>query len=1696
MTRRTLAFLISFFLIFEQAGFAQVAIPMGIPGYLSSVRSVADKFRPVHLRSIDFNSGEGDISLVLDKGDSPEVKTGELNQSAQELFRYFQVGLVLPNKYFWVNLRPDSPDDVIEPLLEKTDVGQIMLAADLQLKKDLANFTSPQAPEGKLYWDRLYAKASELYSQQDIEIPTLTRPWIVPGEVIIRESQAGVFVYKATLKVMLEQDYIKDSPAYNFNDPRQKELNSYSSELIRELIIPRLTREVNSSRSYAQLRQVYYSLILAQWVKQGHKVTRSQVTSKVDSQDLSGLTSKASWSKDTYYQAYRKSFQKGEYNRQEQVSSVSGLSIRQYFSGGIVMDKPFKEWTVIPEGIKDFFAANQQYFARLVIDPQTGDVAKLPSGPVLTDGGAVQRDVGLRDYVKSKSRAGEVVDIEIYDESVGAFDEYAGEKAFKALRKGKAVAFSLSKIPSPGSSWYNDLAWQFAYIADDLSELMGDDKSIAFPIREGLKNAFFHGNAADFSLPLYIDLELNDSGRVLGIRLVDFAKEKTVEKHIAQGVEINDSTKPLSGEHSAIEIIKKDWKYEPRKPDEIAAGLEVYMSRSLDGGMAILDKSKALRQIAAFGEAMIKDKSEYQHGLAVEIPPGVDTMLVGDLHARLDNLKKILNHKHNLRKIKEGKLVLVILGDAVHSEKDLKEMASSVEMMQFIMELKIRFPKQVYYLLGNHDYLSGVAAKDGVQQGFLYRGELEKRYGKEYINQYINNFIRISPIEVVGDGFAANHSGPIMNSSLEEIELATENKEFSRAVQDATQSRWQETFGEDYVEAYLESRGQPNGVMVIGHSPQSGIGWHWEFMKGKLNIIYAANEEVGYILASGGKVERIDASEASAQLNLLDGGNPEKALSINSQTMINRLWNGFVNPERPDLNGKPTAQTMTSKSLEDFRDYLKKKYYFPGTEKLKTETVQSLANDLGINLVVVHRILNMLVRPSAEKKRILHTIYIFKASRDDPFLTIGRIEKQLKNQGINIVVYNAVDLHVLAYLGLVILDSQVEPRKELKIIGVNQELFKSIYPEIEVYGDSEVQKAKTTEDATIEIFLERAKEDGITADDREKIEEILFGDNYIDKQEVAERLGKKAVSGKGVLGAKKKILGYNRQEMERLLESGSSQENGETGAAQFDGGEGQQIEKIIYGRKYRVSAKIVEDIHLWGKGKHDNLEGSAYKEEIEKDALALFKLSCQIYPEKAKQKEKAMEYFRDLLQNRNSENPRELLWVYRPPNQGIKGYLTAEFFPYDPLNAVQNKRVYLSEEAVDSEFQGQGVAKAMLLAMMGFMEGRNVTEFKADAINGISARIAQEIGWVAENALRYAFRPSLVARGNQAGQTLAVPEAKTIRLKNIVTGKDFELRETSPGYNSFSVWIDDVELDSLFEFDEDRGAIRVHTMGVPSEYTAQGIGLTVLRYLAERAKMKGKDLVLHSVLSYAVARMCFEHISENAQYRIEGENWQSFEQIDWFDKLGPIVIGIADRYFLKYEKEPGSEELKYLLSQNDDLQARDENEFAKTISVRLENGKIVAARTSSFGNEPLAYQVFLSEKVLEVLIKSKDIQPGNGKADGGSPKEDLGGIDFRELPVSGQPAPFPALMPQLQQLAENSLIKDLDQEWSQIRGEMLAPEMPYNRIKEYIAVCLSRTDSRKNLDQAVSCIIDILRMEEEQALATNQELKDILMCLS
>ncbi|MDD5432433.1 MAG: GNAT family N-acetyltransferase [Candidatus Omnitrophica bacterium] len=371
---RILAFLLCFLLIFEQSGFAQVAGQLDIAGSLSLLRNtlIPDVYRPLHLRYLSFDSLNNNFNILVDKGSLKDHSNQELEDSGKILLDYFLIGLTLPNESFWVNLRPDAEDDIIDDNLAQTEIGKIMLASDVELKKDTARFTSPQTPEGKEYWDKLYKKAGELFGSEEVTIPTLTRPWIIPDEIIIRETKDSAYIYKATLKVCLEQDYLKNSATYNFKDDRLKELNEYASQLIRDLIIPKLTKEINTSKRYAQLRQVYYSLIMAQWFKSRFSSQNNPYSKLIDRNVItSNLASKESWSKSTYFEAYQKSFKDGEYNIKDSVNTLYGQVIRSYFSGGISGIAP----NMPPFGAETF--TDPKTGARITLSPSNGTISEI-----------------------------------------------------------------------------------------------------------------------------------------------------------------------------------------------------------------------------------------------------------------------------------------------------------------------------------------------------------------------------------------------------------------------------------------------------------------------------------------------------------------------------------------------------------------------------------------------------------------------------------------------------------------------------------------------------------------------------------------------------------------------------------------------------------------------------------------------------------------------------------------------------------------------------------------------------------------------------------------------------------------------------------------------------------------------------------------------------------------------------------------------------------------------------------------------------------------------------------------------------------------------------------------------------------------------------------------------------------------------
>src|SRR3989338_5846729 len=88
------------------------------------------------------------------------------------------------------------------------------------------------------------------------------------------------------------------------------DVNTLGSQIVREIVIPQLTKEVNENKNFAQLRQVYNSLILATWYK---KKIKDSILSKVyaDRNKIAGVNIDDPQEKQKIYEQYLKAFKKG-----------------------------------------------------------------------------------------------------------------------------------------------------------------------------------------------------------------------------------------------------------------------------------------------------------------------------------------------------------------------------------------------------------------------------------------------------------------------------------------------------------------------------------------------------------------------------------------------------------------------------------------------------------------------------------------------------------------------------------------------------------------------------------------------------------------------------------------------------------------------------------------------------------------------------------------------------------------------------------------------------------------------------------------------------------------------------------------------------------------------------------------------------------------------------------------------------------------------------------------------------------------------------------------------------------------------------------------------------------------------------------------------------------------------------------------
>ncbi|MFH0754125.1 MAG: hypothetical protein V2A70_06130, partial [Candidatus Omnitrophota bacterium] len=319
---------------------AQSVIELPAPGMMVPV---SDAYVPVMLRAVKIHPDQPLVfDFIVDSGNT-KADQAMIKSETQKLVKYFLASLTISEKDLWVNLSPYEHDRIVPQAFGETQMGRDLLAQDYVLKQLSASMIYPEKDLGKAFWDRVYTKARETLGTAEIPMNTFNKVWIMPDQAQVYEMNNTAVVGKSHLKVLMEEDYL--ALQKNSNDRHLgtdqlsqgdvKESSKLSSQVIRDLILPEIEKEVNSGKNFALLRQVYQVLILATWYKNNLKESiLSQVYA--DQNKVAGVDVMDKTEKEQIFQRYVQAYKEGVFNyiKEEQDPASNDLMPRKYFSGG------------------------------------------------------------------------------------------------------------------------------------------------------------------------------------------------------------------------------------------------------------------------------------------------------------------------------------------------------------------------------------------------------------------------------------------------------------------------------------------------------------------------------------------------------------------------------------------------------------------------------------------------------------------------------------------------------------------------------------------------------------------------------------------------------------------------------------------------------------------------------------------------------------------------------------------------------------------------------------------------------------------------------------------------------------------------------------------------------------------------------------------------------------------------------------------------------------------------------------------------------------------------------------------------------------------------------------------------------------------------------------------------------------------
>ena len=262
-------------------------------------------------------------------------------------------------------------------------------------------------------------------------------------------------------------------------------------------------------------------------------------------------------------------------------------------------------------------------------------------------------------------------------------------------------------------------------------------------------------------------------------------------------------------------------------------------------GLKSLASKTELESKPILMEALNEAKqSMSQNSGIVELPKGIPTMVIPDIHGQRDYLTRALEHEVDgtpvLDLLKQGKMNLLCLGDGMHGEGRAKdrwiqaqedfldkkpsqamkdEMIESLGTMKMVMDLKRGLGENFAYLRGNHDDINpehGYRKYTMVGESELVKNWVTENYGQDFLENW-HGFEKSMPLIAKGSGFVASHAAP--GGVLDRNEVESKSAKAFRALAWTENRNWEEQGQQrENFEANLKVVGAEEGDRwLVGH---------------------------------------------------------------------------------------------------------------------------------------------------------------------------------------------------------------------------------------------------------------------------------------------------------------------------------------------------------------------------------------------------------------------------------------------------------------------------------------------------------------------------------------------------------------------------------------------------------------------------------------------------------------------------------------------------------------------------------------------------------------------------------------------------------------------------------------------------------------------------------------------------------------